>query len=335
LDRLVAVADALADLSYVLAGTALHYGIPLDEVTAEVHRSNMAKAEECPCVAWGGYPKADCEGCGGKGWVVLRRDDGKILKPDGWRPPDIRGIIARALRRAEEERERREKDAHLAKMEALRERGARVPTAPVPLPGGDYARCPACGGNWGPHGFGPLEVQRGDRLTCLRCGTCFYYEDDEPPEDALHHHRVMTAEPVDPEQPDGPWHGRSVDVDFKVAVVGAEEAADQIARYQEMFEAGYREMCEAAWKGKKPVHTPASRAFLAEAERALRRLTSPEETEPTLREIVAVAERLGLRVTSATSARYDMPEECGPLPREDVRCAAEDGELPEPGTEGP
>lgn len=37
------VADALADLLYVTYGAALHFGIPLDEVFAEVHRSNMTK----------------------------------------------------------------------------------------------------------------------------------------------------------------------------------------------------------------------------------------------------------------------------------------------------
>jgi predicted HAD superfamily Cof-like phosphohydrolase len=40
---LVGVADGLADLVYVLYGTALHYGIDLDAVIAEVHRSNMTK----------------------------------------------------------------------------------------------------------------------------------------------------------------------------------------------------------------------------------------------------------------------------------------------------
>lgn len=66
---LVEIADGLADLVYVCVGAALEFGIPLDRVWAEVHRSNMAKA---------GGP---------------RRADGKILKPDGWTPPDIRGVL--------------------------------------------------------------------------------------------------------------------------------------------------------------------------------------------------------------------------------------------------
>lgn len=39
----VLLADALADLVYVAYGTAVTFGIPLDAVFAEVHRSNMTK----------------------------------------------------------------------------------------------------------------------------------------------------------------------------------------------------------------------------------------------------------------------------------------------------
>ena len=42
-DNLVDVADALADMVYVIYGTALTYGINLDSILAEVHRSNMTK----------------------------------------------------------------------------------------------------------------------------------------------------------------------------------------------------------------------------------------------------------------------------------------------------
>lgn len=38
------VADGLGDLKYVLEGTAEAFSIPLDEVTEEIHRSNMTKA---------------------------------------------------------------------------------------------------------------------------------------------------------------------------------------------------------------------------------------------------------------------------------------------------
>ena len=72
-DDLVEIADALADIIYIACGTAVSYGIPLDRVFTEVHRSNMAKLVD------------------GK---VLRRSDGKIQKPEGWTPPDIETILA-------------------------------------------------------------------------------------------------------------------------------------------------------------------------------------------------------------------------------------------------
>lgn len=71
--NLIDIADALADLVYVIYGTALEYGIPLDAVLEEVHRSNMAKL-------------------GPDGKPILRAD-GKILKPEGWQPPNIEAIL--------------------------------------------------------------------------------------------------------------------------------------------------------------------------------------------------------------------------------------------------
>jgi predicted HAD superfamily Cof-like phosphohydrolase len=67
-DTLVALPeaiDALADLEYVIHGTAVECGVDMAPVFAEVHRANMAKE-------------------GG-----AQRGDGKILKPEGWSPPDI------------------------------------------------------------------------------------------------------------------------------------------------------------------------------------------------------------------------------------------------------
>ena len=69
---IVGVADALADIIYIACGTAVSYGIPLDKIFEEVHRSNMSKLVE------------------GK---VVRREDGKILKPEGWTGPDVKGIL--------------------------------------------------------------------------------------------------------------------------------------------------------------------------------------------------------------------------------------------------
>jgi len=69
---LIEIADALADIIYIACGTAVSYGIPLDDVFAEVHRSNMAKLVD------------------GK---VIRRADGKVQKPESWTPPNIKNII--------------------------------------------------------------------------------------------------------------------------------------------------------------------------------------------------------------------------------------------------
>jgi len=71
-NNIVEIADALADIIYIACGTAVSYGIPLDEIFNEVHRSNMAKLVD------------------GK---VIRREDGKIQKPEGWNPPDIKKIL--------------------------------------------------------------------------------------------------------------------------------------------------------------------------------------------------------------------------------------------------
>lgn len=69
---IIEIADALADIIYIACGTAVAYGIPLDKIFDEVHRSNMAKLVD------------------GK---VLRREDGKIQKPLGWTAPDIAGVM--------------------------------------------------------------------------------------------------------------------------------------------------------------------------------------------------------------------------------------------------
>ena len=68
-DDIVGVADALADLVYVVVGAAHTFGIPLDEVLDEVHASNMTKI-------------------GG-----TKREDGKVQKTAGYRPPNIEEVL--------------------------------------------------------------------------------------------------------------------------------------------------------------------------------------------------------------------------------------------------
>ena len=72
---LIGIADALADIVYVAYGAALTYGIDLDPVLREVHRSNMTKLDS------DGRP--------------LIRDDGKVLKSESYSPPDIKAVLSR------------------------------------------------------------------------------------------------------------------------------------------------------------------------------------------------------------------------------------------------
>jgi predicted HAD superfamily Cof-like phosphohydrolase len=67
------LAKELADVEVVVQGTALEFGIPLDRVYAEVHRSNMSKL-----------------GADGK---PLRRHDGKVLKGPNYSEADTMSAI--------------------------------------------------------------------------------------------------------------------------------------------------------------------------------------------------------------------------------------------------
>jgi predicted HAD superfamily Cof-like phosphohydrolase len=96
------VADGLADLDVVIEGSRLEFGINGPRVAAVVHISNMAKLSDCPDCGGTGHVAGtevdadfDCERCGGDGKVALKRPDGKVIKPDGWQPPDIAGEIER------------------------------------------------------------------------------------------------------------------------------------------------------------------------------------------------------------------------------------------------
>lgn len=70
---IVGIADALGDLDYVVNGAALEHGIDLPAVTSEVHRSNMTKL-----------------GPDGK---PIYREDGKILKGEGYEPPNLEKVL--------------------------------------------------------------------------------------------------------------------------------------------------------------------------------------------------------------------------------------------------
>ena len=71
--------DAVLDMIVVLIGYGLSRGWPMNEGWAEVMRSNMAKID--PATG-----------------AVRRRADGKILKPEGWTPPDLVSLLNPAQR---------------------------------------------------------------------------------------------------------------------------------------------------------------------------------------------------------------------------------------------
>lgn len=65
------IADGVVDLIWVLCGLLARMGIDLDSVWDEVRKANYAKL--------GGPVRAD----------------GKVLKPEGWKPPDISAALVR------------------------------------------------------------------------------------------------------------------------------------------------------------------------------------------------------------------------------------------------
>lgn len=70
---LVEAADAIADILVVTYGSGNTLGIPTADVFHEVHRSNMDKL-------------------GPDGQPIVR-EDGKVIKPEGWQKPDIAGAL--------------------------------------------------------------------------------------------------------------------------------------------------------------------------------------------------------------------------------------------------
>lgn len=75
---IVAVADALTDLAYILFGTYVTHGLQdaAEALFDEVHRSNMSKLDEH------GQP--------------IYRADGKVLKSPRFSAPDLKAILAQA-----------------------------------------------------------------------------------------------------------------------------------------------------------------------------------------------------------------------------------------------
>jgi predicted HAD superfamily Cof-like phosphohydrolase len=71
-------ADALVDIYYYSLNAACKKGINLSSIFNVVHSANMDKRD----------PITN---------KFLKREDGKIIKPKGWKPPDVEGEIKRQL----------------------------------------------------------------------------------------------------------------------------------------------------------------------------------------------------------------------------------------------
>lgn len=70
---IVEIADACADLKWVIEGLENTLNLPAQEIWNEVARSNLSKISE-----------------NGK---VLKREDGKVIKPSTFSPPNIKKIL--------------------------------------------------------------------------------------------------------------------------------------------------------------------------------------------------------------------------------------------------
>ena len=70
----VEMLDACMDMIWVILGFCHMKGYKVDAAWNEVARSNLAKIDPFS----------------GK---VLKREDGKVLKPEGWKPPDLTGYV--------------------------------------------------------------------------------------------------------------------------------------------------------------------------------------------------------------------------------------------------
>ena len=71
--RIVDIAKELSDILYVVYGTAVSFGIDIDAVFDEVHRSNMSKL--------------------GSDGRPIYRDDGKVLKGENYIPADVQKVL--------------------------------------------------------------------------------------------------------------------------------------------------------------------------------------------------------------------------------------------------
>lgn len=98
---IVEIADALADQIYIINGTAVAYGIPLDEIFDIVHESNMDKTcsseqhAQDTVAHYASLPEpveTHYKEKNGR-WIIYRSADNKVLKRKGWTAPDFSHLL--------------------------------------------------------------------------------------------------------------------------------------------------------------------------------------------------------------------------------------------------
>lgn len=99
---IVAVADAMCDIQYVLSGAILEFGLgeKFNALFNEVQRSNMSKAcksEEEAKATVAHYLQKDGTECyyhkEGESWLVYRKSDNKTIKSVGYSPASLEPIL--------------------------------------------------------------------------------------------------------------------------------------------------------------------------------------------------------------------------------------------------
>jgi predicted HAD superfamily Cof-like phosphohydrolase len=78
-EKIGAQADSLVDAWYYMLNVATNHGMNLSRIFQIVHKANMDKRDPAT------------------GKFIRRETDGKIMKPAGWREPDITGEIKRQM----------------------------------------------------------------------------------------------------------------------------------------------------------------------------------------------------------------------------------------------
>ena len=79
LELVSAQADAMVDSWYYMLNVASKHGMNLSKLFDVIHNANMAKRDP------------------DTGKFIRRESDGKVIKPDGWQPPDIEGEMQKQM----------------------------------------------------------------------------------------------------------------------------------------------------------------------------------------------------------------------------------------------